>query len=235
MEASMQKLRSSNRRSGSPSVATVLPPPTYAEQAYAQLKDALIVGRFVPGQHVTLRSLCAQFGTSVTPVREALLRLSSASALECHGYRDIRIPVLSAADLDELQYMRVSLESLALRETDGAFRKTEALMLLDRLRAASEAADAIAFSATVKSLRALLLRLDDYPVLAPLIDRVWCRLGPTFARALANYSVRRHVAANFADLADAMERQDFSRAKQTLEWAIPLPGPVLSGNPDRRH
>jgi DNA-binding GntR family transcriptional regulator len=231
----MQKARSSSRRSGNTSAAAVIPPRTYAEQAYAQLKDALIVGRFVPGQHVTLRSLCAQFGTSITPVREALLRLSSASALQCHGYRDIRIPVLSAADLDDLQHMRLSLESLALREADGPSRKAEMSILSDRLRAASDAADPIAFSATIKSMRVLLLRLDDYPVLAPLIDRLWCRLGPTFARALTNYSVRRHVAAHFADLASAIETRDFSRARQSLQWEIPLPGPAFSGLRDRTH
>ena len=39
--------------------------------AHAQLRDALLAGRFEPGTVLTLRALAESFGTSITPVRDA--------------------------------------------------------------------------------------------------------------------------------------------------------------------
>jgi DNA-binding GntR family transcriptional regulator len=42
--------------------------------AHTQLQDALLAGRFEPGKVLTLRSLAESFGTSITPVRDAVTR-----------------------------------------------------------------------------------------------------------------------------------------------------------------
>src|SRR2546430_826839 len=49
--------------------------------AHAQLQDALLAGRFEPGTVLTLRSLAESFGTSITPVRDAVTRLVAQGVL----------------------------------------------------------------------------------------------------------------------------------------------------------
>ena len=50
--------------------------------AHAQLRDALLAGRFAPGTVLTLRALAESFGTSITPVRDAVTRLVAQGVLQ---------------------------------------------------------------------------------------------------------------------------------------------------------
>src|ERR1700739_125021 len=59
---------------------------------YATLCDALIKGRFQPGDRLKIRDIADQLGTSVTPVRDAILRLAHDEAIVFRSPPDIRIP-----------------------------------------------------------------------------------------------------------------------------------------------
>ncbi|WP_024562282.1 GntR family transcriptional regulator, partial [Franconibacter helveticus] len=50
-------------------------------QVEVKLKNALIVGSLRPGARLVTKEIADQLGTSITPVREALLRLVSCGAL----------------------------------------------------------------------------------------------------------------------------------------------------------
>jgi DNA-binding GntR family transcriptional regulator len=47
-----------------------------SEQAYEQIREAIVVGELVPGERLRDQDLAAELGTSRTPVREALRRLT---------------------------------------------------------------------------------------------------------------------------------------------------------------
>ena len=49
--------------------------------AHAQLRESLLAGRFAPGAKLTLRYLAETFGTSITPVRDAITRLAALGVL----------------------------------------------------------------------------------------------------------------------------------------------------------
>jgi DNA-binding GntR family transcriptional regulator len=192
-------------------------PRTLAEQAYAQLKDALVVGGLAPGQRLPLRSLCSQLGTSVTPVREALLRLTAASALEGYAHRAIRVPVLIRADLDELEHLRLELECLALRHSKPDQRRVNEMRRFHfALRSILESPDVVEFATAVRKLRTSILCFGHYSMLATMIDRVWCRFGPTFTRSLADVAIRRQLVADHADIIAAIGRGDTAAAEQAL-------------------
>ena len=89
---------------------------TLSETTYAALTEALTQGRFQPGQRLKIRDLAAQLGTSVTPVRDAILRLVQDEALSFRSARDIRIPGLTLAEYLEIRTLRLALEGLAAAE-----------------------------------------------------------------------------------------------------------------------
>ena len=64
---------------------------------YATLCDALISGKFKPGDRLKIRDLAERLGTSVTPVRDAIIRLSHDHAVTFQTARNIQIPVLTEA------------------------------------------------------------------------------------------------------------------------------------------
>src|SRR5919197_173549 len=84
--------------------------------AHAQLRDALVAGRFEPGTVLTLRSLAESFGTSITPVRDAVTRLVAQGVLQQGPRNSAIVPQLTAAELGHLTIVRCELEGRAARE-----------------------------------------------------------------------------------------------------------------------
>lgn len=221
-------------RRNDPVIEAAIYPRTLAERAYAQIKNALIVGRFTPGQRITLRSLCAQLGTSVTPVREALLRLTAASALESR-VRAVGVPILSPSDLNELMDLRLALEGLALRCHEPDLHRIEDMSRLhSRIEAMLDSADIIQFATVAHDLRVGVLRLERNSVLSSLIDRIWCRLGPSFTQSLAEPAMRYHLVKSYAYIIAAVERDDLAAAGQAFEQEIQMSLSVLHRLSDYR-
>lgn len=101
---------------------------TLQDQVYERLKLALMAGRFVPGEAITVRRLTDMLGVSPMPVRDALARLVAERALEGRPNRQTRVPVLALGHFDELWRLRAELEgraaALAARHMSAAERQT---------------------------------------------------------------------------------------------------------------
>src|SRR5437762_10971032 len=82
-------------------------------RTYVTLKDALIAGNFRPGQRLLMQDLAEQLGTSVTPVREACMRLVSERGLEVRSGRFVTVPNLTVSRYMEIRTIRIELEGLA--------------------------------------------------------------------------------------------------------------------------
>ena len=57
---------------------------------YHQIRDLILFGILVPGQAVTIQGLVDLIGAGMTPVREAIRRLTAEGALEIGGNRRVR-------------------------------------------------------------------------------------------------------------------------------------------------
>ena len=96
----------------------------------------LEIGRLqlAPGERLRLDELAARFQVSLTPVRHALRRLESEGLVVSVRRRGSRVAPLSVEELEEIQALRLGLESFLARR--GAERCTEEA--LSAMRAARE-------------------------------------------------------------------------------------------------
>lgn len=85
------------------------------ERVYQELRRAVMMGRFQPGQKIKIRTLAEAMGTSLTPVREALRRLLAEGAFVGESNRSVRMPVMTVERVRELRDIRVVVEGLAAR------------------------------------------------------------------------------------------------------------------------
>ena len=90
---------------------------TLASRVYAQLRQDIIRGEVAPGARLHTRDLCKRFDTGLSPVREALSRLSSEGLVRQSDQRGFAAAPLSLADLDELTRTRATLNEAALRDS----------------------------------------------------------------------------------------------------------------------
>ncbi|MDJ0823614.1 MAG: GntR family transcriptional regulator, partial [Paracoccaceae bacterium] len=94
-------------------------PPAH-ETVYRRLRDMVLFGDLAPGQAVTIQGLVEGLGAGMTPVREALRRLTAEGALEALGNRRIAVPVLDTHAVAELTQARIALEPLLARRAAHA-------------------------------------------------------------------------------------------------------------------
>ncbi len=172
---------------------------TAHEYAYARLHNGLMVGAIGPGTALKIRALAEYFGISPTPVREALRRLSSESALEVLGNRRIIVPRITPGRFEELVLLRIELECLAatralpyvsdiliarMGEVDGRMDDAVRVQEFDTLTVLNH------------EFHELLYLANPHQGVMPLIKSVWLQLGPfqrqIMDRVIGYYLVDHH-------------------------------------------
>ena len=88
-----------------------------AEDVYDALRADILFGRRLPASRVQLNEIAEEHGVSLSVVREAVTRLASEDLVEATPQRGFRVRPLSVEHLQDLTWVRVQLESLALRES----------------------------------------------------------------------------------------------------------------------
>lgn len=82
---------------------------------YESLRDAIVAKRLLPGARVSEVRLAEQLAVSKTPVREALLRLSSIGLVQPDGRNRVRVVSPSRDHIQHAYEVRTALELLAAR------------------------------------------------------------------------------------------------------------------------
>ena len=83
-------------------------------QVEISLKGALITGSLKPGARLITKEIANKLGTSITPVREALLRLVSAGALHATPAQAFLVPEVTLDRYNEINAIRKQLEPMAV-------------------------------------------------------------------------------------------------------------------------
>lgn len=152
------------------------------EQVYQTLRAQILFGDLAPGQAVTIQGLTEALGAGMTPVREAIRRLISDGALVFQDNRRVSVPALTPSALDELIFVRKSIEprltTLAMAQIGPA--EIGQLEQIDAtLDIAIARGDVPGYLASNYAFHARIYALAQAPILAELADRMWLRFGPS--------------------------------------------------------
>lgn len=85
-----------------------------AERAYRRLRSEILHGDLMPGERLRAADLQDRFQLGLTPIREALMRLSSESLVEAETNRGSRVTDASLAELVDLMSTRRTIERACL-------------------------------------------------------------------------------------------------------------------------
>ena len=152
-----------------------------SSRIYSELREALIAGRFQPGERLHIQETADKLGTSVTPVREALLRLVSERGLEMQAARSISVPQMTLERYMESRAIRMSLERLAAEIATEHIPETE-IDVLEKLHHKFVAAEkkhkqteAMNFN---REFHFGIYRWSKMPMLIATIESMWVAFGP---------------------------------------------------------
>ena len=90
--------------------------PSLTERAYRRMRAEILHGELMPGERLRVAELSERFGLGLTPVREALMRLSIEGLVEAETNRGARVTGTSRAELADLMSTRRDIERLCLRQ-----------------------------------------------------------------------------------------------------------------------
>jgi DNA-binding GntR family transcriptional regulator len=111
------------------------------DQAYAQLRDAILDGTLEPGEQLKDAELAEWLGLSRTPIREAVARLEEYGLVETKPNSYTRVAPLSARDARDAFMVYAALEALAASLAVSRLTRDD----LESMRGAnSDFADALA-------------------------------------------------------------------------------------------
>lgn len=91
------------------------PPKTIAESVFLRLREDILQCRLRPGDRLRLDALRARYDVGMSPLREALSRLTSMGLVTAVGQRGFAVAAISVEDLLGVTKSRVWIETLALR------------------------------------------------------------------------------------------------------------------------
>lgn len=142
------------------------------EQAYAILRDRVIVGELAPGVEVSEPELAEQLQMSKTPVREALARLCVEGFMEAFPRRGYRVTPVTVKDMNHLFAVRGMLEgeaaALAARHmTNAEFNELECVV--DTSYIVGEGISARSFVSANEQFHSAIARASRNPRLEHLV------------------------------------------------------------------
>ena len=84
------------------------------ERAFQRLRGEILHGALMPGERLTVAELQDRFALGLTPIREALMRLSAEGLVDAATHRSARVSEASPAEFADLMTTRRDIERLCL-------------------------------------------------------------------------------------------------------------------------
>lgn len=192
---------------------------TLTEQVYDRLRHGLLVGVWEPGQKITARGVCKDLGVSLTPAREAMMRLGNEGALDVSATRTYSAASLTLEEYREISNIRLALEPMAV-EAAASLIGGDTVDVLEEINEDLALAnreerfrDALRLDS---EFHLTIYRASAQPTLTAIIDRLWLRAGPT--RNRLSHAYRKTLAGydNHKALTEALRAGDATRARAAI-------------------
>jgi DNA-binding GntR family transcriptional regulator len=192
------------------------------ELVYQNLRELILFGEIAPGQAVTIKGLIEQLNAGMTPVREAIRRLSAEGALKSQGNRRVIVPMLSEQNVTELNFLRRVLEPklIAMATKRAKSEDIEGLRRIDReLDNAIKSGDINAYLRQNYRFHKTLYKLADAPILDQIADILWLRYGPSL-RVVCGRIGTLNLTDQHKETLNAMSDGDAQRAADAIRADI---------------
>ncbi len=199
------------------------------QRAYDELRSALAGGRYRAGERLRLRDLAEELGTSVTPVREAVLQLVNDGALHMKSARDIRVRALTGEEYNEVVTIRKALEGLAIERCVDLMRArhlTELEQLEERHQVALDRRDYRAAISLDRRFMFTIFEAVEMPILLETVDRLWLVARPAVSLLYSDEGTAKVDVSN-RELLVALQSGDAAGAKRARYRTLDSCGEVI--------
>lgn len=192
---------------------------TLGGQVTERLRELVTDGHYGPGTQLSEVELAGRFGVSRGPVREALQHLVQEGLLRRDARRGIFVPRIDGADMEDLFFVRATIEAAAMRLALRADPAPLAKQLRETVRAMAKATAGGEWDRVADldiAFHASLVAASGSPRLARayagIVDETRLYLNLT-----AHYPGREFLAQEHDRLANMLEARDTDAVLRELD------------------
>ncbi|MCE8008168.1 MAG: GntR family transcriptional regulator [Aestuariivita sp.] len=189
------------------------------EVVYRRLREQILFGELAPGEAVTIQGLVQSLEAGMTPVREAIRRLISDGALRFQGNRRVSVPTLTASDLEEIAFLRKTIESqlATLAAVQIGHAAIGDLSAIDAaLDGAIRQGDVHGYLTANYRFHMRLYDEARAPILQSVADRLWLRFGPSLRVVCGRFGTE-NLPDRHKELLAALKTGDAAAAARAME------------------
>lgn len=202
------------------------------DRVYESVRSSILSGEYPVGTVLAEGTLAETFGSSKTPVRQALQRLRTDGLLVVGRRRQLLVRGFTSEHRNEVLAIREALEIIAIRKACSVMTVDDMDMLrllLRRQRRAAVAHDEDEFLRIDEEFHVLIARGANLPIVARLLQQM---RGFGRVMRLGRSQPPEHlleVQAEHEEIADALELRDADLAERVLHahlhhWDLLLSG-----------
>lgn len=167
------------------------------ETYYTQIKEKILFGEVMPGQPLTIHGLADAIGSGVTPVREAIRKLTTEGALEVLENRRVAVPIMTRQRLEQLNVLRMAIEPILAEKGAKSIDLmgiNELERIDDEMGEAIESGDIRAYLETNYRFHFRLYSEAGADILLRHTEMIWLQLGPSLRVGCGRFGT-----SNFSD------------------------------------
>ncbi|WP_458095219.1 GntR family transcriptional regulator [Roseomonas sp. WA12] len=186
-------------------------PQPVRRQVEERLREAIISGRFMPGDHLSDRLLCDLFGVSRGVIREAVRLLEAEGLIDVVPNRGPFVAYLSPAEASQVYEVRAVLEALAgqgFAERASEDEIAELRAVFEEIAAARPGLDRVALLGLKRRFYDVLLRGCRNAYVARMLDQVLNRNTQLRATTLSDPERLPRTVTEIRRIVEAIERRD---------------------------
>lgn len=187
---------------------------TLKQKICAELRKSIIMGHRHPGEKIDVQQLSKEYGTSVTPVREAMQVLSQEGLITIKAHSGYLVTQLTLKQLHDLLELREVLELAAVERAARRARAKhiEALETVYEGYTGDDDESYARYTAENRRFHYLIAEMTGNMELASMIGQLHDRL----ARFMVMRRAGKGMQNSHEHIIDALRNGDASAARQAM-------------------
>lgn len=215
------------------------------EDAYHELRDAIVSGQFHPNERLVEASVARRIGAGRTAVRAALVRLDQEGLVVLEHNRGARVRHVSDREALEIEEVRAALEGMLARRAAERVSPDdlhELHSVIQEMREHVARGDAVGYSELNARFHQRIWSAADHPTASRIVgglksQAIRFQYQTALRPGRAERSLREHeeifaaLKAHEPDRAERAMRDHLAEVLDTLRWAIESHRPAASWLP----
>ncbi len=193
------------------------------DRVYQRLKEAILTGKFAPGERLLETELADEMGVSRTPVREAVRRLEREGLVVWRPFRGAEVVGIPYDVVEQLFQVREALECLAVRLAVARVDSGTAVVLrsiVERMEAAVSMGDYVQANALHRNFHLELARASGNAPLVRVLEDIQDHINLSQATARSGPARFEQLTTEHLEIIRALAAGDAVRAESLVSEHI---------------